>query len=164
MPVKLPKYAHWVAERRFLVDPDNMPRLDAAGARRIEDLYIDGGRLRLRSITILATGEREFKLAKKYAPDDPLIGPMTNLYLSAEEYAVLSKLPGERISKRRHKLGAFVVDVFEGPLEGLITAECEASNRMAAMAVDIPAWCVREVTTELAYTGGQLAQTRKTPA
>ena len=82
-------------------------------------------------------GEREFKLGKKYAPDNPLIGPMTNLYLSEEEHAALSDLPGKRIAKRRHKVGAFVVDVFEGPLAGLVTAECEASNRMAAMAVDI---------------------------
>jgi CYTH domain-containing protein len=162
MPVKLPKYAHWVAERRFLVDPNNMPKLNAAGARRIEDLYIEGGRLRLRAITH-PNGEQEFKLAKKYAPDNPLIGPMTNLYLSAEEYAVMSKLPGERIAKRRHKVGAFVVDVFEGPLEGLVTAECEATNRMAAMAVDIPKWCVREVTTELQYTGGLLAHAQKAP-
>jgi CYTH domain-containing protein len=162
MPAKLPKYAHWVAERRFLVDPDAMPELDEAGARRIEDLYIDDGRLRLRAITH-ASGEQEFKLAKKYAPDTPLIGPMTNLYLDAEEYAVLSKLPGARISKRRHKVGGFVVDVFEGPLAGLITAECEATNRMAAMAVEIPPWCVREVTTELAYTGGALAQTQAVP-
>lgn len=163
MPVKLPKYAHWVAERRFLVDPANMPGLDAAGARRIEDIYIDGGRLRLRAITHLSSGEREFKLAKKYAPDNPLIGPMTNLYLSAEEYEVMSKLPGARIAKLRHKLGAFVVDVFEGALEGLVTAECEATNRMAAMKVEIPAWCVREVTDEMAYTGGELARTQKAP-
>lgn len=163
MPAKLPKYAHWVAERRFLVDPGAMPKLDEAGARRIEDLYIDGGRLRLRAITH-ASGEREFKLAKKYAPDNPLIGPMTNLYLSAQEYDVLSRLPGARISKRRHKVAGFVVDVFEGPLQGLITAECEADNRMAAMAVEIPAWCVREVTTELAYTGGALAQAQAVPA
>ena len=47
MPVKLPKYAHWVAERRFLVDAANLPKLDEAAARRIEDLYIDGGRLSL---------------------------------------------------------------------------------------------------------------------
>jgi len=164
MPVKLPKYAHWVAERRFLVDPANMPRLDESGVRRIEDLYIEGGRLRLRRITHLANGEQEFKLAKKYAPDNPLIGPMTNLYLNADEYAVMAKLPGERISKRRYKVGAFVVDVFEGPHEGLVTAECEATNRMAAMAVDIPDWCVREVTDDLIYTGGELAQAKSAPA
>lgn len=162
MAVKLPKYAHWVAERRFLVDPASLPPLDAAGARLIEDLYIDGGRLRLREITH-PDGEREFKLGKKYAADDPLIGPMTNLYLSAEEHAVLSVLPGQRIVKRRHKLGAFVIDVFEGPLAGLITAECEADNRMAAMAVDIPHWCVREVTSEPAYTGWRLAQAQAVP-
>src|SRR5262245_17964519 len=117
MPTKLPKYAHWVAERRFLVDAANMPPVKPEDARRIEDLYIDESRLRLRAITILSTGEREFKLAKKYAPDNPLIGPMTNLYLDPEEHAILSKLPGQRLTKRRHRLGGFVVDVFEGPHE-----------------------------------------------
>jgi CYTH domain-containing protein len=162
MAVKLPKYAHWVAERRFLVDPKTLPPLDAGAARLIEDLYIEGGRLRLRRIT-LPDGEQAFKLAKKYAPDNPLIGPMANLYLSREEYEVLARLPGARVAKRRHKAGAFVVDVFEGPLEGLVTAECEATNRVAAMAFDVPPWCVREVTTEVAYTGWQLAQDQAIP-
>ena len=163
MPVTLSKYAHWVAERRFLVDPKALQALDLGHARRIEDLYIDGGRLRLRAITDLATGEKSFKLAKKYAPDNPLIGPMTNLYLNADEYAVLNVLPGQRLSKRRHKVGGFTIDVFEGALEGLVTAECEATNRMAAMRFDVPAWCKREVTSEPAYTGWQLAQNQAIP-
>lgn len=160
MPVKLPKYAHWVAERRFLVDASLTPTLDDTRARRIEDLYIEGGRLRLRAITHLATGEREFKLAKKYAPDNPLIGPMANLYLNDQEHAVLAALPGERLSKLRHKLGGFTVDVFEGDLKGLVLAECEASNRMAAMSVEIPGWCVREVTGVPEYTGWRLAKNK----
>lgn len=164
MPTKLPKYAHWVAERRFLVDPAAMPALDPAQARRIEDLYIDGGRLRLRRITSAATGEVQFKLGKKYEPDNPLIGPMTNLYLDAGEYEALSRLPGQRLSKLRHKAGGFSIDVFEGPLAGLVTAECEAPNSMAAMAVEIPAWCVREVTSDVAFTGWSLAQTQIVPA
>ena len=159
----LPKYAHWVAERRFIVDAAGMPALDAAAARRIEDLYIDGGRLRLRKITMPGGAEPEFKLAKKYAPDNPLIGPMTNLYLTAEEYAVLNALPGARLVKRRHKVGAFVIDVFEGDLSGLVLAECEATNRMAAMAFDVPKWCVREVTDELEYTGWRLAPQQAVP-
>ena len=159
----LPKYAHWVAERRFLVDGRSMPALDDSAARRIEDLYIDGGRLRLRKIIMPGGVDLEFKLAKKYAPDNPLIGPMTNLYLNAEEYAVFSVLPGARLAKRRHKVGAFVVDVFEGGLKGLVLAECEASNRMAAMAFDVPKWCVREVTNELEYTGWRLAQQQAVP-
>ena len=159
----LPKYAHWVAERRFLVDSAKMPALDAADARRIEDLYIDSGRLRLRRIGMPGGAPDEFKLAKKYAPDNPLIGPMTNLYLTAEEYAVLNVLPGARLVKRRHKVGAFVIDVFEGDLSGLVLAECEATNRMAAMAFDVPKWCVREVTDELEYTGWRLAQQQAVP-
>ena len=159
----LPKYAHWVAERRFLVDGRGVPALDASKSRLIEDLYIDGGRLRLRKITMPGGVELEFKLAKKYAPDNPMIGPMTNLYLNAEEYAVLNVLPGARLSKRRHKVASFVVDVFEGGLKGLVLAECEASNRMAAMAFDVPVWCVREVTSELEYTGWRLAQQQGVP-
>ena len=162
MAVKLPKYAHWVAERRFLVGARNMPALNPKEARRIEDLYLEGGRLRLRKIT-LANGEQEFKLAKKYAPDNPLIGPMTNLYLSEGEYEALNTLPGSRVVKRRHKVGAFTVDVFEGPHNGLVTAECEATNRMAAMAFDVPEWCVREVTSEEAYTGWSLAKSQAVP-
>lgn len=163
MAVKLPKYAHWVAERRFLVDPSRLPPLDDKAARLIEDLYIDGGRLRLRRITHTATGEQDFKLAKKYAPDNPLIGPMTNLYLDADEYAVLSRLPGARVAKRRYKVDSFTIDVFQAPFEGLVTAECEASNRMAALRFDVPAWCVREVTSEVAYTGWSLAQAQTLP-
>jgi CYTH domain-containing protein len=163
MPVSLPKYAHWVAERRFLVDAASLPAVDLGNARRIEDLYVDGGRLRLRRITELATGEQTFKLAKKYAPDNPLIGPMTNLYLDADEYEVMNVLPGRRLSKRRHKVGGFCIDVFEGPLEGLVTAECEATNRMAAMRFAVPEWCLREVTTEPEYTGWQLAQRQSAP-
>ena len=159
----LPKYAHWVAERRFLVDSAKMPALDAADARRIEDLYIDGGRLRLRRIGMPGGAPDEFKLAKKYAPDNPLIGPMTNLYLSEGEYDALNTLPGSRVVKRRHKVGAFTVDVFEGPHNGLVTAECEATNRMAAMAFDVPEWCVREVTSEEAYTGWSLAKSQAVP-
>ena len=159
----LPKYAHWVAERRFLVDSRNLPELRAGDARLIEDLYIDGGRLRLRRTTLPGDGGVEYKLAKKYEADNPVIGAMTNLYLSAEEYDALSGLPGARLSKRRHKIGAFVVDVFEGALAGLVLAECEATNRMAAMAFDVPAWCVREVTTELDYTGWRLAQQQAAP-
>lgn len=162
MAVKLPKYAHWVAERRFLVDESRMPALDPSQGRLIEDLYIDPGRLRLRRIT-LPGGEREYKLAKKYAPDNPMIGPMTNLYLGEEEYGILNTLPGARVVKRRHKVGAFIIDLFEGPLDGLVTAECEASNRMAAMAFDVPDWCVREVTNELDYTGWRLAHTQAIP-
>lgn len=160
MPTRLPKYAHWVAERRFLVDPAKLPPLNELEVRRIDDLYIDGGRLRLRCIHHLATGEMEYKLAKKYAADNPLVGPMTNLYLNAGEYAALAKLPGQQVVKRRYKIGGFTVDVFEGALKGLTTAECEASNRMAAMKVEIPDWCMREVTNEAEYTGWRLAQGR----
>ena len=56
----LPKYALWEIERRFLVDPAKLPALDPASERRIKDLYLDGGRLRLRAVTWTASGLQEF--------------------------------------------------------------------------------------------------------
>lgn len=151
----LPKYALWEIERRFLVDPAKVPVLDPASERRIEDLYLDGGRLRLRAITWNANGRREFKLCKKYERDDPLQAPITNLYLTAEEHAALAHLPGARLEKRRFSLPPFGVDLFA---DGLVMAEVEAESRAAVLAIDAPAWATREVTDDPTYSGWSLAR------
>jgi hypothetical protein len=151
----LPKYAILENERRFLVlEP---PDLTAAPAWRIEDLYVEGGRLRLRAMAPLGGGEPVYKLCKKYSSDDPASGPIVNIYLSAEEYLRLADLPGHRLVKRRHKLEPFAVDVFEGPLEGLILCEAEAETAQAARALATPPWPTREVTDDPFFTGANLA-------
>lgn len=55
----------------------------------------------------------------------------------------------------------FEVDVFEGPLAGLVTAEIE----LAAETIQppSPAWLGEEVTTDLRYSNSQLAKTRQIP-
>jgi CYTH domain-containing protein len=140
-------------ERRWLVDPERLPALDEATVRRIDDLYLDGGRLRLRAITH-PDGRAEFKLCKKYERDDPLAGPITNLYLSAEEHAAFAGLPGRRVRKRRYPVDGFSVDVFD---DGLILAEREFESLEAAQAAAGPVWALREVTDDPAYTGWALA-------
>ena len=151
----LPKYALWEIERRFLVDPAKLPALDPASERRIEDLYLDGGRLRLRAVTWITTGRREFKLCKKYERDDLLQGPITNLYLTADEHAALADLPGARLEKRRFSLPPFGIDVFD---DGLVMGEYEAESRPAALALETPTWATREVTDDPAFSGWSLAQ------
>ena len=153
----LPKYALWEIERRFLVDPAKLPALDPASERRIEDLYLDGGRLRLRAVTWTVSGRREFKLCKKYERDDPLQGPITNIYLTAEEHAGLAHLPGARLEKRRFSLPPFGIDVFA---DGLVMAEFEAAGRAEALAIETPAWSTREVTHDPALSGWSLARRR----
>jgi CYTH domain-containing protein len=154
----VPKYAILENERRFWVaDP---PDLAGAPVRLIEDLYLEAGRLRLRRIT--HSGGEVFKLCKKYGSDDPISEPIVNIYLSADEYAALSGLPGARLRKRRywvdHGGARFSVDVFEGALAGLVLCEAEAQSPEAIAALAFPPWAAREVTADPFFAGGSLAR------
>jgi CYTH domain-containing protein len=115
----VPKYAKLENERRFWVAEP--PDLADAPVCLIEDLYVDDSRLRLRAITRPAGGPAEFKFCKKHGSDDPMSGPIVNMYLSAEEHALLAALPGSRLRKRRYTVAHagrnFSVDVFEGALQ-----------------------------------------------
>ena len=157
----LPKYAKLENERRFLVDAARLPDLTNLPFRRIEDRYILGTRLRLRSMTDSVTGARELKFCKKNEGDDPVSGPITNLYLSEAEHAVLAALPARVIAKRRYRLDhdgrGFGVDVFEGELAGLTLCEAEAESREAIVALAFPPWAGREVTIDRFFTGGNLS-------
>lgn len=157
-PLAIPKYAKLEMERRFLVDADVVDKLGGRSHRRIEDLYIDGGRLRLRAITYSQSDEREFKLCKKYPSGDVLVGPVTNLYLTAEEHAAFRFMKGALILKRRYAVDGFGINVFEGNLSGLVLAEIESNDRDALMGVARPDGCIREVTDELFFTGGSLCR------
>lgn len=155
---QLPKYAALEIERRFLVAQS--PDLAGARVRLIEDTYLSGTRMRLRAITH-ADGRAEFKLCKKYPWEDVLGGPITNLYLSAEEYAVLTALPGKAVRKRRYSMPwdawTFSIDVFEGALSGLILSEVEADTAEDAGRIGVPDWVAREVTADPFFRGGALA-------
>ena len=163
----LPKYAALENERRFLVEAAECPDLTDNPYRLIEDRYIDHARLRLRAVTHSATGVRELKFCKKYGSDDPVSAPITNLYLTEDEHAVLARLPGRDIRKRRYRVAhegrAFSLDVFEGALAGLILCEAEGESREAILAVKFPPWCLREVTQEPAFTGGRLSKLSSSP-
>jgi CYTH domain-containing protein len=143
------------------VDAARLPELAGLAFRRIEDRYVMGTRLRLRSMTDSASGARELKFCKKYEGDDPVSGPVTNLYLSEAEHAVLIALPARVIAKRRYRLEhegrGFGVDVFEGELSGLVLCEAEAQTRAAILALVFPPWAVREVTADRFFTGGHLS-------
>lgn len=153
----LPKYAKLEIERRFLVNPIQAPDLAGLGFRRIEDRYLDGTRLRLRAITDSAGG-RQFKFCKKYESEDPLAGPIVNIYLTEVEHAALSSIPAAVVAKRRYDFEACGLDVFEGALEGLMICEAEFPTAEAARAGTFPAWTAREVTAERFFTGGALCR------
>jgi CYTH domain-containing protein len=159
--MSIPKYAQLENERRFLVDAARLPDLAGLAFRRIEDRYVIGTRLRLRSMTDSVSGVRALKFCKKYEGDDPVSGPVTNLYLSEAEHAVLAALPARVVAKRRYRLDhegrGFGVDVFEGELSGLVLCEAEAETRAAVLALVFPPWAGREVTADRFFTGGNLS-------
>lgn len=157
--LKPEKYAAVERERRWLCA--GLPDLPVLRAEAIEDLYVDGSRLRLRRATPVGGGEPILRLSKKadLAPDKRLI---TTLYLSPAEYALFDGLPGRVLRKTRHYYAAgdvtLSVDRFEGALAGLFLAEAEFIDDTAMAAFADPAFAVREVTGDPRYTGGELVR------
>jgi hypothetical protein len=141
------KYARLESERRFLLAA--LPDLPVLRVLRITDRYVHGTRLRVRLVE--EDGQEPVrKLGQKVrlAEDAPSVNAHTTLYLDAPEFALLAALPAAVLAKKRHFLGdGWVVDVHAG---GLVLAETEGTG-------EPPFSYVREVTEELAYTGGALA-------
>ena len=157
--LKPEKYAAVERERRWLCVA--LPDLPVLRAEAIEDLYVDGSRLRLRRATPVGGGEPILRLSKKadLSPDRRLI---TTIYLTGAEYALFEGLPGRRMRKTRHYYAAagvtLSVDRFEGALAGLFLAEAEFADDAAMAAFPDPAFARREVTDDPRYTGGELVR------
>jgi hypothetical protein len=147
------KYARWELERRFLLE--RLP--DGAGpGRLIVDRYLHGTRLRLRRTE---PPDPQYKLSQKEAPAPPdyAVTTITTIYLSPEEYEFFAGLPGRELRKRRHHLGHYSIDVFDGDLAGLILAEITFPSEDEMRGHPVPDFAVSEVSEDIRYTGGALA-------
>jgi CYTH domain-containing protein len=158
-PVLPGKYARVERERRFLLAEPPAPSAVAA-TRVITDRYLTGTRLRLRRVESPG-GARELKLTQKVPLGRPgaVQGLITNTYLSAAEYDLLASLPAAVLSKTRLSVPPLGVDVFAGPLRGLVLAEAEFATDEEARAFVPPPVCVSEVTDDARFTGGRLVAT-----
>jgi CYTH domain-containing protein len=151
-----PKYSIPEIERRWLVDQAAVGELQDLPFRLIEDLYLEGTRLRLRKITH-QDGSVLFKLGKKYGKRTPLSEPITTLYLTAEEYAVFAGLPGLAVAKRRYALSGGSLDFYQEPNSGLMLFELEFQDEDAARLYAPPDFVSREITNEPRFGGFALA-------
>ncbi|MDQ6605262.1 MAG: adenylate cyclase [Actinomycetota bacterium] len=85
------------------------------------------------------------------------------LDLDEDELARLWPLTeGRRVEKTRYEIPAsdglvIELDVYAGPLEGLITAEIEFGSDAEAERFQMPHWLGREVTEDPAYKNHRLA-------
>jgi CYTH domain-containing protein len=154
------KYARVERERRFLL---TQPPPVAAVVRfvHITDRYLTGTRLRLRRMHHADTGAHEYKFTQKIPADQPgpTQGLITNTYLDQDEYDLLATLPALVLSKTRLSVPPMGIDVFDGPLAGLVLAEAEFTTDTEAAGFVPPSYCLAEVTTDPRFTGGRLAGT-----
>jgi CYTH domain-containing protein len=154
------KYAWVERERRWLCHSIPMERVIRSEA--IVDLYITGTQLRLREAIPLNGGAAMRRLGRK-ADVSASVRLLTSIYLSLDEFALLSALPGRLLKKTRHHLGKVAgadvsVDCFEDGLTGLIMAEAEFEDSAAMSAYPMPDFAFLEVTEDIRYTGGELVQ------
>jgi len=150
------KYARIERERRFLV-AEFPSHANVVRTRRILDRYIDGTTLRLRELSE-DDGPPIFKLTQKLPAqgDGAQQGLITSMYLTKDEFCVLSQLSAKKLCKTRYSVPPFGINVFEGMLEGLVIAEAEFDSAAAAEALELPSFVSREVTADSRFTGGQL--------
>ena len=158
------KYARVERERRFLLRDMPEPLTRASQHVQIWDNYITGTRLRLRKIRTPQTKKWTLKLTQKYTPAPPDFSRtvITNTYLSAAEYEVLSVFEGNEIRKNRYAYEyegrKYSIDVFLGALWGLILAETEFKSDEELRTFTPPPFVAREVTNDETFTGGRLVE------
>jgi CYTH domain-containing protein len=150
-------------ERRFLLS-EPPTGLATTPFIRIFDHYLDGTRLRLRRIESPSGEVLGYKFGQKYRGVDQSNHQtmMTNIYLNDIEYRKLSQLGGKLLVKRRfsyqHADLHYSIDIFEGPLDGLILAEIESQLSNVITDLPMPRFAIREVTDEPQFTGRSLAE------
>ena len=156
------KYARVERERRYLLQdlPEGLAR--ASHHVQITDNYITGTRLRLRKVRDPQTNKWTVKFTQKFAPEPEDLSRtlISNIYLDAQEYEVLSVFEANEIRKNRYRFESegrqFSVDMFLGELFGLVLAEIGFENDEELDNFLKPQFALAEVTNNELFTGGRL--------
>ena len=164
------KYAVVERERRWLVDPSVaaavVSGIAANDSLSIDDRYVRGTRLRLRTVTSY-DGAVVTKLGHKAVvdPTPPQRIEHTSLYLDSAETDLLATLPADELAKDRHRIRhdgrTLALDVFSGRHVGLVLVELDLGARDDTEVTPPPFPVVAEVTADHALTGGALAATSR---
>lgn len=135
--------------------------LQSAQQKELLDIYLPSGAehpvLRIRK-----SGEK-YEITKKVpvVEGDASRQLETTIPLTAEEYHELATVPGKRIRKTRYYLEqsgiTFEIDVFQDELKGLVLVDVEFKTMEEKDALDMPAFCLRDITQEKFIAGGRLA-------
>jgi CYTH domain-containing protein len=156
------KYARVERERRYLLQDLPQGLMRASPHVQITDNYITGTRLRLRKVRDPQTNKWTLKFTQKFAPEPEDLSRtlITNIYLDAQEYELLSVFEANEIRKNRYRFESegrqFSVDMFLGELFGLVLAEVSFENDEELDNFLKPQFALAEVTNNELFTGGKL--------
>jgi CYTH domain-containing protein len=151
-----PKYSVEEIERRWLVDVSQIGDYQTSPQRTIQDRYLSGTGLRLRKIQP-TEGETIYKLGKKYGKRTSFVEPITNIYLSPQEYTALVGLDGRSVRKVRYNFAGGSLDMYSNPNDGLAIFELEFASLEAANSYVPPPFVREEITDNPHYSGAALA-------
>lgn len=142
-----PKYSSMEIERRWLADITGLPDLSILEKAEITDLYFENTRMRLRKIEFKS--EISYKLCKKYGKISDIAEPITNIYLSENEYLLFKDLPGKMLKRDRYKMQyqdhSFSINRIRNG-EGPVIVEAEFSSEQEALQCLPPPFCRREIS------------------
>ena len=159
-----PKYERVERERRYLLRglPEGLE--PHAPHAQITDNYVTGTRLRLRKHRWVPTNEWTLKLTQKHTPAPPDFSRtlITSIYLNEYEYEVLSVFEGNELRKNRYPFEyegrLYSVDLFLGPLRGLVLAETDFDDDAEMDAFPRPSFALLDVTRDELFTGARLVE------
>ena len=151
-----PKYSLLKFERRWVVSFELIPNLSTSRVRRIEDKYLEGGRLRLRTIHEQRL-ESIYKLSKKYICRDGGYESVVITYLSKAEHDSILVIPGVEVRKDRYCIDDGFLDIYDFPKQRHAIFEMEFDSSEDAAAFVPPTFVGSEVTRNMVFNGYALA-------
>jgi|TARA_Y100000310_G_C20672907_1_gene811263 CYTH domain-containing protein len=129
-------------------------------AKEMLDIYLPSSKhhpnLRIRK------NGNNFEMTKKSPinKDDASKQKEHTIILTEDEFKELSELKGRRVDKIRYHLNhngrTAEVDIFQGPLKGLVLIDFEFDNEDEKDQFEMPDFCLKDVTQELFIAGGML--------
>ncbi len=137
----------------------SLPDLSRCRKKQIIDIYVpprkDHPTLRIRK-----DGDRMFITKKEPIDGDASKQKEHTIELVEEEFEALSKIEGKRVEKIRYLLDVngktAEIDVFQGPLLGLVVVDFEFGTEEEKEAFQPPEFCLVDVTPEKFIAGGML--------
>lgn len=147
-------------ERKWLVR--DVPRLDTLKREHIVQGYLaispDGTEVRIRR-----KGAKCFETVKHKGA---LTRDEIEVEISHDQFRVLWPVTaGRRLEKIRYRVPwkgfQLELDVYEGPLAGLVIVELEFTSAQASKRFPPPAWFGKEVTEDVRYKNSNLAKRLK---